>query len=57
MEIELAAVQIEKQVLVAEAAQGHAIIGVVEGAPPQGVEGDADIARRKNQLRQVGYKL
>ncbi len=45
------------QVLVAETAQGRGISGVVDGAPPKGVEADADIAWRKNLLRQIGYKL
>ena len=45
------------QVLVAETAQGRGIVGVVDGAPPKGLEGDADIAWRKGFLRQIGYKL
>jgi uncharacterized protein len=45
------------QVLVAETAQGRGIVGVVDGFPPKGVEGDADIAWRKGFLRQIGYKL
>jgi len=31
------------QVLVAETDQGHAIVGVVDGLPPRGVEGEADM--------------
>ena len=43
-------------VLVAETEQGRGILGVVDGFSPKGVEGDEDIAWRKNFLRQIGYK-
>jgi hypothetical protein len=33
------------------------VLGVVDGASPLGVETDADIAWRKDLLRQIGYKL
>jgi hypothetical protein len=45
------------EVIVAETAQGRGILGVIDGASPQGVEGDEDIARRKDFLRMIGYKL
>ncbi len=45
------------QVIVAETEQGRAILGVVDGFKPKGVEGDEGIAWRKNFLRQIGYKL
>jgi adenosine/AMP kinase len=45
------------QVLVAETNQGRGIMGVVDGLPPKGIEAEADIAWRKNFLRQIGYKL
>jgi uncharacterized protein len=45
------------EVLVAETQQGRAILGVVDGLPPLGVEGDADITARKEMLRKFGYKL
>ena len=45
------------QVLVAETAQGRGIIGVVDGAPPKGIEAESDIEWRKKFLRQIGYKL
>jgi hypothetical protein len=45
------------QVIVAETAQGRGILGVVDGEPPLGVEGEADIAERKALLRRFGYKL
>ena len=44
-------------VVIAETAQGRGILGVVDGFAPKGVEADADIAWRKNFLRQIGYKL
>jgi uncharacterized protein len=45
------------EVVVAETEQGRGILGVIDGFPPKGVEADADIAWRKNFLRQIGYKL
>jgi adenosine/AMP kinase len=45
------------QVLIAETMQGRGIVGVVDGLPPKGTEGDADIEWRKKFLRQIGYKL
>ncbi|MFZ6027484.1 MAG: adenosine-specific kinase [Chloroflexota bacterium] len=45
------------EVLVAETDQGRGILGVIDGFPPQGIEGDEDIAWRKGFLRQIGYKL
>ncbi len=45
------------QVLIAETDQGRGILGVVDGLPPKGVEGEADIEWRKKFLRQIGYKL
>ena len=44
-------------VIVAVTNQGRGILGVVDGCPPQGIEGEADIAWRKTFLRQIGYKL
>ena len=45
------------EVIVAETELGRGILGVIDGAAPQGVEGEADIAWRKDFLRQIGYKL
>jgi len=45
------------QVLVAETEQGRGILGVIDGASPLGVEGEADIQERKLFLRKIGYKL
>ncbi|WP_067897394.1 adenosine-specific kinase [Nocardia vaccinii] len=44
-------------VIVAETELGRGIIGVVDGSPPLGVEGDADVAARTRLLRHIGYKL
>ena len=45
------------QVIVAETKQGRGILGVIDGVSPKGVETDADIAKRKEFLRTIGYKL
>lgn len=45
------------EVIVAETELGRAILGVVDGSKPQGIEDDAGIAWRKSFLRQIGYKL
>lgn len=45
------------EVIVAATDLGRGILGVVDGASPQGVETDADIAWRKGFLRTIGYKL
>jgi adenosine/AMP kinase len=45
------------QVIVAETDRGRAILGVVDGSKPKGVEDDEGIAWRKGFLRQIGYKL
>jgi uncharacterized protein len=44
------------EVLVAETGAGRAILGVVDGASPKGIEGEEDIAWRKGFLRMIGYK-
>ena len=44
------------EVVVAETRQGRGILGIVDGSNPQGIEGDEDIAWRKDFLRQIGYK-
>ncbi|SIQ11423.1 hypothetical protein SAMN05421829_102339 [Aromatoleum tolulyticum] len=44
-------------VLLAETGQGRGIIGVVDGAPPLGIEDEQQIDARKKLLRQIGYKL
>jgi adenosine/AMP kinase len=45
------------QILVAETEQGRGILGVVDGFSPKGIEGDEDIAWRRDFLRMIGYKL
>jgi len=45
------------EVILAATEQGRAILGVVDGFAPKGVEGEDDIRWRKNLLRQIGYKL
>lgn len=44
------------EVIVASTAQGRGVLGVVDGSSPQGVEGPADVAKRREFLRQIGYK-
>ena len=45
------------EVVVAETEQGRGIVGVIDGASPKGVEGEADKASRKTLLRNFGYKI
>ncbi len=45
------------EVVVAESGQGRAILGVVDGCSPTGVEGEQDVLARLRFLREIGYKL
>ncbi|MGH3041124.1 MAG: adenosine-specific kinase [Gaiellaceae bacterium] len=45
------------EVVLAETDQGRAILGVVDGGSPLGVETDEDVKVRKELLRKIGYKL
>jgi len=45
------------EVVLAQTDQGRAILGVVDGASPVGVEGEEDRQWRHSFLRQIGYKL
>jgi len=45
------------EVVVAATEQGRGVLGVIDGASPQGVEGESDVAWRKDFLRRIGYKL
>ena len=45
------------QVILGETEQGRAILGVVDGYSPKGVEGTEDRVKRKKLLRELGYKL
>lgn len=44
-------------VVVTDIGDGRAILGVVDGSRPKGVEAEEDIAWRKDLLRTIGYKL
>ena len=44
------------EVVVAETEQGRAILGVVDGSSPKGVETAEDVVERKELLRRLGYK-
>jgi uncharacterized protein len=45
------------EVILAETEQGRGILGVVDGIASKGIEGEADIAWRKDFLRKIGYKF
>jgi adenosine/AMP kinase len=45
------------EVILAVTEQGRAILGVVDGGSPLGVETEADVADRVAMLRRFGYKL
>ncbi|MGH3040600.1 MAG: adenosine-specific kinase [Gaiellaceae bacterium] len=45
------------EVILAETEQGRAILGLVDGGSPLGVESDEDVKVRKELLRKIGYKL
>ncbi len=45
------------EVIVAETEQGRGVLGVIDGMHTKGIEGDEDIAWRKEFLRKIGYKL
>ena len=44
------------EVIVAETEQGRAVLGVVDGSGPKGVETAADAQARHEFLRRIGYK-
>jgi hypothetical protein len=44
------------EVVVGETAQGRGILGVVDGFKSKGIEGEAEIQKRKQFLRAIGYK-
>lgn len=44
------------QVVVAETDQGRAVLGIVDGFKPLGVESDSDRRERIEFLRKIGYK-
>jgi len=45
------------EVIIAETSLGRAILGVVDGEKCRGLEGESDIKKRKEFLRNIGYKL
>ena len=45
------------EVIIAETGQGRAILGVVDGVRAKGIETEADIIKRKDFLRAIGYKF
>jgi hypothetical protein len=47
----------EVEVIVVESGQGRGIAGVIDGTASKGIEEEADIAKRKEMLRAIGYKL
>ena len=44
------------EVIVAETEQGRGILGVIDGAPPKGIESQNDREWRQGFLRKIGYK-
>ena len=45
------------EVIVAQTEFGRAVLGVIDGMPPAGVETAGDESARKELLRTIGYKL
>jgi adenosine/AMP kinase len=45
------------EVLIAETAQGRGIVGIVDGFKSKGIETEADVKKRREFLRKIGYKL
>jgi len=45
------------QVIIAQTNKGRAILGIVDGGTPLGVEKEEDIKERREFLRRIGYKL
>jgi uncharacterized protein len=44
------------EVIVAESEQGRGVMGVIDGAPPKGLETSEDATMRREFLRKIGYK-
>jgi len=44
------------EVVVAQTEQGRGILGVIDGFASKGIETEADIQKRKDFLRAIGYK-
>lgn len=44
------------EVVIGETGQGRGILGVIDGFKSKGIEGEADIQKRQELLRKIGYK-
>ena len=44
------------EVVVAQTELGRGVLGVIDGAPPKGVETAEDAQQRRDFLRKIGYK-
>jgi adenosine/AMP kinase len=44
------------EVVIGETGQGRGILGVIDGFKSKGIETEADIQKRKDLLRTIGYK-
>ena len=45
------------EVIIAKNENGRGILGVIDGQPPLGIEGPDDEKKRKEFLRNIGYKM
>ena len=45
------------EIIFVDTVQGRAILGVVDGFKPKGIETDNDMDERKKFLRNIGYKF
>jgi adenosine/AMP kinase len=45
------------EVILADVGEGRAVLGVVDGYKPLGIEADDDVRQRQGLLRRFGYKL
>lgn len=45
------------EVIFAQTEQGRAVLGVVDGSSPKGVETPQDVTNRREFVRKIGYKL
>ena len=44
------------EIVIATSEQGRGVLGVIDGSSPKGVEGEQDVAWRRDLLRKIGYK-
>ena len=45
------------ELIIAESGGGRGILGVIDGAKPEGVEDESGVKWRKELLRKIGYKI